>query len=129
MTEQAQMYHLIFYIGMGLAVATLILSIILFFKLRIPKVIGDLTGSTARKVTNQIRKESENGGQRLKKNQIPIQSNIQDMTGGDETTPLDSFIYGMEDCAPTVDLVEQGITLSGMRIEEDITIVNSDVII
>ena len=42
-------YRYIFLGGAGLAALCLILSIVLFFVLRIPSVIGDLTGSTAKK--------------------------------------------------------------------------------
>lgn len=128
MTEQAQVYNLLFYIGIGLGAAAFILSIILFFKLRIPKVIGDLTGSTARKVTNQIQRESESGGQRIKKNQMQIY-NIEDLPSGNETIPLEQPEYAGSGSSPTVDLAEADVPLSGMKIEEDITIVSSDVIV
>lgn len=45
--------------------AFLILTIILFFKLKIVAVIGDLTGSTARKAIQKIREENEESGNKV----------------------------------------------------------------
>lgn len=54
-------YRYIFYGGAGLAVLCFAVTIVLFFVLRIPEVIGYLTGSTARKAIEKIRHESEDG--------------------------------------------------------------------
>ena len=58
-------YELYRYIFVGAAVACglmFILSIVLFIVLRIPKVISDLTGRTARKAIDNIRKQNEASG-------------------------------------------------------------------
>lgn len=58
-------YEVYRYVFIGAAVACglmLILSIVLFFVLRIPKVISDLSGRTARKAIDNIRKQNEASG-------------------------------------------------------------------
>ena len=50
-------YNICFYGGLTLAIILLIVSIVLFFVFRIPKVIGDLTGSTARREIEQKKKK------------------------------------------------------------------------
>lgn len=60
-------YQLIFYIGAALCGVMLLLSVLLFFVYRIPKVIGDLTGSTARKAIENIRAQNESTGNKVHK--------------------------------------------------------------
>lgn len=60
-------YRYIFLISAGLAVLCLILSVILFFVLKIPRVIGDLTGSTAKKAIESIRNQNEKSGDKVHK--------------------------------------------------------------
>lgn len=60
-------YRYIFFGGAGLAVLSLIIAIILFFVLKIPSVIGDLTGSTARKAIENIRNQNESSGDKTYK--------------------------------------------------------------
>jgi len=60
-------YRYIFIGGAALSVIMLIVSIILFFTLRIPKVIGDLTGATARKAIQNIREQNEKTGDKAYK--------------------------------------------------------------
>lgn len=60
-------YRYIFFGGAGLAGLSLIIAVILFFVLRIPSVIGDLTGSTARKAIENIRKQNEQSGSKTHK--------------------------------------------------------------
>jgi len=45
----------------------LILAVILFFTLRIPEVIGDLSGATARKAIEDIRRQNEQSGDKAYK--------------------------------------------------------------
>lgn len=59
MTYDVYMY--VFYGGAALALLFLLLSVILFVALRIPSVIGELSGSTARKAIENIRKQNELG--------------------------------------------------------------------
>lgn len=58
-------YEMYRYVFLGAAIACGVLfavSVILFFALRIPKVIGDLTGRTARKAIENIRMQNEQSG-------------------------------------------------------------------
>lgn len=50
-----EQFNFIFYLGLALAVLFLVISVVLFFVLKIPAVIGNLTGSTARKAISEIR--------------------------------------------------------------------------
>ena len=61
MTMTYDTYRYIFYGGAGLALLFLVVSDILFFVLKIPSVIGDLSGSTAKKAIENIRKQNELG--------------------------------------------------------------------
>lgn len=53
-------YRIIFYSGIGLAVAGLLVSITLFIVLNIPAVIGELTGRTEKKAIESIRNRNIN---------------------------------------------------------------------
>lgn len=65
-----EIYRYIFYGGAILAVILLIVSIILFFVLKIPKVIGDLSGATAKKAIENIRSQNENSGEKTYRSSI-----------------------------------------------------------
>ena len=53
----ATVYNIMLYGGLALAVIFAITAVILFFALKIPKAIGDVTGSTARKKIDEIREK------------------------------------------------------------------------
>lgn len=55
-------YHFIFVMAAVLAGVFLILSAILFVGLKIPGVVGDLSGATARKAIQSIREQNEQSG-------------------------------------------------------------------
>lgn len=58
-------YEMYRYVFLGAAIASgvsLMVAILLFFTLRIPKVISDLTGRTARKAIENIRMQNERSG-------------------------------------------------------------------
>ena len=58
-------YEIYKYIFIGAAIICgilLVVAIALFFALKIPKVIGDLTGSTAKKAIKDIREQNEKSG-------------------------------------------------------------------
>ena len=57
-------YRLIFLVGAIAAGLMVIAAVVLFFVLKIPRVIGDLTGSTARKAIAGIRSQTEQNGGR-----------------------------------------------------------------
>ena len=54
-------YKICFYGGLALAIIFLIVSVVLFFVLKIPKVINDLTGRTAKKQIDEIKKKKSRG--------------------------------------------------------------------
>ena len=56
-------YEVMFYGGFGLSAVLLLVSGILFWKLRIPSVVGDLTGTARKKQIRKIKQESAGGGQ------------------------------------------------------------------
>lgn len=61
-------YEMYRYLSLGAAIACgimVVVSLILFFTLEIPKVIGDLTGRTARKAIEDIRKQNEQSGDKV----------------------------------------------------------------
>ena len=53
----ATIYNIMLYGGLALAVIFAVTAIVLFFTLKIPKAIGDVTGSTARKKIKEIREK------------------------------------------------------------------------
>lgn len=57
-----EVYRYIFLGGLILACLFLALAVALFFVLKIPRVIGDLTGATARKAIEDIRNQNEETG-------------------------------------------------------------------
>lgn len=60
-------YRLIFLVGAIASGLMLIAAVILFFVLKIPRVIGDLTGANARKAIAGIRSQTEQNGGRDRK--------------------------------------------------------------
>lgn len=60
--ERLQSMSTIFYI---IAVVLLFIAIALFFLLDIRRIIGDLTGITARKAIEDIRRQNENTGEKI----------------------------------------------------------------
>lgn len=60
-------YRYIFIIGLILCIVMLAVSVILFFVLHVPQLIGDLSGSTARKAIQNIREKNEAGGDKTYK--------------------------------------------------------------
>ena len=62
-----EIYHWIFIGGAILAGLMLVLTVLLFFLDQIPRVIGDLTGSTARKAIENIRQQNTKTGDKVYK--------------------------------------------------------------
>mgnify|MGYP003370016669 CR=1 FL=1 len=65
-----EMYRYIFIIGLILCIVMLAVSVILFFVLHVPQIIGDLSGSTARKAIQNIREKNEAGGDKAYKTSV-----------------------------------------------------------
>lgn len=59
-----EVYRYIFYGGAVLAAILFVVSVVLFIVLKIPAVIGDLSGATARKAIENIRNQNENSGEK-----------------------------------------------------------------
>ncbi len=59
-----EIYRYIFIVGALLSGIMLALSVTLFFLLRIPAVVGDLTGRTARRAIEDIRSRNESTGEK-----------------------------------------------------------------
>ena len=57
-----EQYLLLFYICLALSIISFLVAVFLFFKLRIINVIGDLSGSNAKKAIENIRQQNENSG-------------------------------------------------------------------
>ena len=57
-----EIYRYIFFGGAALAGIMLIVAVLLFIFLHIPTVIGDLTGSNARKAIEEIRNQNASSG-------------------------------------------------------------------
>lgn len=62
-----EQFMLIFYVGIVAAGIFFVLSIVLFFILRVPEIIGDLSGSTARKAIENIRHQNSISGEKAYK--------------------------------------------------------------
>ena len=60
-------YRYIFIVGAILCGVMLLVTVIIFFLYNIPKVISDLSGATARKAINDIRRQNEEGGEKTYK--------------------------------------------------------------
>lgn len=64
MNNLAQIYFIVSIVGFILSGVLLAVSIFLFIKLNIPKIIGDLSGRTAKKSIEQMREENEKSGKK-----------------------------------------------------------------
>lgn len=60
-------YMMIYNVGLILAGIMFVVSMILFFALKIPAVIGDLSGATAKKAIENIRNQNEESGEKAYK--------------------------------------------------------------
>lgn len=69
-----EIYRYIFMGSAALAGIMLAVSIALFFYFKIPNVIGDLTGSNARKAIEEIRIQNENSGHKTYKSSLVNQN-------------------------------------------------------
>lgn len=66
-----EIYQYIFYGSLIMCIIMLVLSIILFFVFKIPKIVGFLTGATARKAIKSINEHTEKSmSQRLKQKKV-----------------------------------------------------------
>lgn len=90
-------FNMIFYIGLIMAVVFLAVSVLLLFVLKIPSVIGELSGITARKAISEIRKNNAEGHTRSasgNKSGVKITDNMS-QTSGLSKSKLKSPINGV----------------------------------
>lgn len=67
-------YRYLFIACAGLAALCFVIAVVLFFILKIPRVIGDLTGATAKKAIEDIRSHNEVSGEKTyKSSQVNLQ--------------------------------------------------------
>lgn len=57
----------VFYVALALCIIMFVVSVVLFFKLRIIAVIGDLTGTTAKKEIESMREQNRTSGNKAHK--------------------------------------------------------------
>lgn len=99
MTYDVYMY--IFYGGAILAAVMFIISLVLFFVLKIPAVIGDLSGATAKKAIENIRNQNEESGEKVYKSSAvnkergKLTDKISSL-GSLHQTPNDKLGFGMK---------------------------------
>ena len=78
-----EMYQYIFYGSLIMCIIMLVLSIILFFVFKIPKIVGFLTGATARKAIKSINEHTEQSmSQRLKQKKGKLYNEIDFSSSG-----------------------------------------------
>lgn len=92
-------YEMYRYVFLGGALASgimLAVTVILFFKLQIPKVISDLTGRSAKRAIEDIRRQTEEGGDQSGKPGAPAaRSKMTDrITGSGRVVPRDENEFG-----------------------------------
>lgn len=81
--ENLQLLSFILYI---VSAVFFVLAIILFFALKIPKTVGSLSGSTARKAIKSIREQNQQGGEKAyKPRQIANANNVYESRSVDNT--------------------------------------------
>lgn len=94
-------YMNIYMVGLVLAGIMLVVSVILFFALKIPAVIGDLSGATARKAIENIRNQNEESGEKAYKSSAVNRERgrLTDKispSGSLHTKPSDKLGFGMK---------------------------------
>lgn len=119
-------------IGYLLSGVFLVVTIVLFFVLRVPKLINDLTGATARKAIEDIRKQNRSMGGNVVTEKIGTQNFCH--TESSETTVLVNSESGVTtsllseissettvlDTAGNQSVMEQGKETKTLKIEIDI---------
>lgn len=94
-------YMNIYNVGVVLTIIMFVVSLILFFVLKIPAVIGDLSGATARKAIENIRNQNEETGEKAYKSSAVNQERgkLTDKispSGSLHSKPSDKLGFGMK---------------------------------
>ena len=128
-------YELFSRIGYISAIVFLLISVILFFALKVTKVFGYLTGITRRKAISEIRKKNENdendfitakiNGVRNRRGNVKI-GNV-DITGKIATAEFSSMNYDGADENETILLTQNRNENKEFTIIKDITFIHTNV--
>lgn len=94
-------YMMIYNVGLILAGIMFVVSMILFFVLKIPAVIGDLSGATAKKAIENIRNQNEETGEKAYKSSAvnKARGKLTDKispSGSLHSKPSDKLGFGMK---------------------------------
>lgn len=129
-------YELFSRIGYISAIVFLLISVILFFALKVTKVFGYLTGITRRKAISEIRKKNENdendfitakiNGVRNKRRYNAKIGNV-DITSKIVTAEFSSMNYGGADENETILLTQNRNENKEFTIIKDITFIHTNV--
>ena len=98
-----EIYRYIFLGGAILAGIMLVVSVCVFFRLKIPSVIGDLTGSNARKAIENIRKQNARAGEKIYR---PSLVNQERGRITDKMSPSGRIMNSLS--SPSVNILETG---------------------
>ena len=105
--DTMDVYRILFYTGLIIAIVFLILAVVLFFVLHIPKAVGIATGSTQRKAIEAIRAtgyESRTRGLTSRRNKERIRAREADLESG---KPKDGEEEEQNEQAAAEDAVEE----------------------
>lgn len=127
-------YMMIYNVGLILAGIMFVVSMILFFVLKIPAVIGDLSGATAKKAIENIRNQNEETGEKAYKSSAvnKARGKLTDKispSGSLHSKPSDKLGFGMKTekiSTQRLDVEEAGET-TVLSVENETTVLNSSV--
>ena len=138
-------YEVYRYISTGTMIAAIvffIISLILFFAFRIPKVIGELSGRTARKAIQSLRQKTEQSMMEAEINTQKISTEVlQDNARAsfeevsNETTVLSAADSGQTTQLETSEVMksslqqELGVDISNFVIEKEIMFIHSNEVV
>lgn len=116
----ADIYNIISIVAFSLAGIFLILSIFFWFKYKIPKIIGDLSGRTARKSIAQMRSENEKSGarpQNVRYHTAKTEKQIENQTAGEKlVTPDVNIVPNTPPINPIPPVIPQNADFGGTEV-------------
>lgn len=93
-------YMLMYYIALAVCILLLIVAVILFFVLNIPKAFGDITGRTAKKAIRNIKEQEERNKIQRETERVSRSGRIIEDTAGNtvitEKIATDNLTYSSE---------------------------------
>lgn len=128
-------YRYIFYAGAILAAIMFVVSLILFIVLKIPAVIGDLSGATAKKAIENIRNQNEESGEKTYKSSAVNRERgrLTDKispSGSLHNVPSDKLGFGMKTekiSTQRLDIEETGNEITILGASNETTLLSSNV--